>query len=206
VIAMSISFTPINKAIGTDAADMPHVLGDPADTLWQGVAERSNANLAAFNGFTDSCHAALNPSAELSGTAVLTPASEFTLTGGYAYARTTTFLGGYKAVQLELQLVFTPAYKWIAEQYAQGWQKDGAGALVTNIALGTLVAALRPTLALRTSARFVNTNATTPSQLALDILISTAGAVGAPRSSAPRAIIMASTYVQFSYCYLTAGG
>ena len=133
---MIVSFTAMNKAIGTEAADMPHVLGDPADALWQGTAERTNANFAALTTYASAQIVAMNalriPSAELSGTNVIAPSTGWATTG---YARTFTVTGG-KIVFLNL----------VASYSGTGYWGGDEGIYSPAVTIGTLAAALRPVM------------------------------------------------------------
>ncbi len=100
----TVTFQTMPRAAGTDSADMPHILGDPVDVNWQGVAERCNSNFAAFNTWAGTVASALNGSVA-TGTAVLTPSAGWTI--GHAIATTYPFLGGRKLVILDLSLRFT---------------------------------------------------------------------------------------------------
>lgn len=132
-----IAFTPMNVPLPTDPADMPHVLGDPADTGWKGTAERINDNFDAITAWCNIRSAELTamriPANVGTGTAVLTPATNWTLTNGFATARTLSFYGGVNLVFLTFRLVYTGT----AERATLG---------LVSQPIATLVAALRPTV------------------------------------------------------------
>lgn len=201
---MAIAFTAMNKPIKTDAADMPHVLGDPVDVAWQGMAERSNANLTAVETYAATVSAAVNVAPSLTGTDVLAPAAEYTLTNGYANARTTTFFAGLKAVHLDIRLYFNATGFYRSDSLGRGWYRNGTGTMLTNITLGTLVAALKPATALRIAGQIVTSSAANPTQAMVDITLSTAGVLGMARCSNVVGEIEQPGYTQFGFCYLTA--
>src|SRR4051812_8224663 len=102
-----IAFTPMNLAASTDSADMPHVLGDPADTGWKGTAERINDNFAAITAWCTARSAEITnmrvPTIVGTGAGVIVAATNWTLTGGFADARSLSFGDGVRLVFLNLR-------------------------------------------------------------------------------------------------------
>lgn len=103
---MAITFQTMPVAAPIDAANMPHVLGDTADVTWQGVAERTTANFAAFNTWAASIVTAAHPTL-LKDAAVIGPSAGWSLTGGWARASYLTLTNGAKFVSLSFALVRT---------------------------------------------------------------------------------------------------
>lgn len=194
-----IAFTPTNRPIGTDAADMPHVLGDPADALWQGTAERTNANFDLMRTWATAKIAAMNamriPAADLTGTGVIVGATNWTVTS--AYARTLQMLGTAKFVEMYCYMTYTGTTYWNGNMH--------------DVTLGTLVAALRPTL----SKFFVRGNGVLnfndplaapdgyDSYYGCDIEILTTGAVIMRRPSTVSHTFSKNGYFLFHHTYFT---
>lgn len=197
---MAISFSPMNRPVGTDSPDMPHVLGDAADTLWQGHAERVDTNLNTINGFAQTMKDAGKPIAELSGSAVFTPATGFTLTGGWAYGRSCTFINGVKLVTIDIRALYTGPDIY--------WTGDGGGfEHVASISIGTLATALRPTMTnfyWRWCAQFAATNPQYPGYYSCDVGLVTSGALTLYRTSNDHSTFLNTTYITFSGEYFTA--
>lgn len=199
-------YQPMNVPIGTDAADMPHVLGDPADALWQGHAERINSNFAAFNALAQIAESGAKP-LELRDAAVITPASGlaaplngavWSLAGGFAFARTLSFVGGAKMVHLTIRLQFigTGIY-WttvggLFEQFA-------------SMPIGTLAVPLRPVAALqyRVCAAFHGASKGYEDQCSCDLSINTAGVISLNRTSNPTSTLQKPADITFSHTFFT---
>lgn len=192
-----ITFTPTNRSLTTDSADMPHVLGDPADANWKGTAELANDNFAAITAWCTARSTELTamrmPANVGTGTAVLTPATNWTLTGGFAQARTLSFYGAIKLVFLHVRLVYT------------GTAERATGGLVAQT-MATLVTSLRPTVATyyRTSGYYY-THGTTYAdyQVGCDVGITTGGAVQYNTPSTQAAPGENPTQVTASFTYFT---
>lgn len=144
-MADAIAFTALNVAGPADAADMPHVLGDPADTGWKGTAERINDNFAAIN-----TYAALQPASthatSASGAAVITPASGWTTVS--AWGSTITLLAGVPFVHLTVALQYTGASSWLSD--AGGSFSEAP----SGITMGTVTPAFASPVLLRMQADY----------------------------------------------------
>lgn len=105
-----MTFKAMPKATSLDAADMPHILGDPADAAWEGVAERANSNFATFNTWAPTLTSACHASDVSSGAAVFAVYPQVTLK--YAYARNLPLGGGMKLVTIDIRLHYTTDILW----------------------------------------------------------------------------------------------
>ena len=214
-----ISFTAMNKAVAPDAADMPHVLGDPTDGLWAGTSERCNDNFAAFNTFATGAVTAAHPSALLSGTAVprrlgaffravwllprMSPSVVYALLwlwvvdpneGGWAWGRVLTFANNARLVHLDVRVKYTgAAIMWTTD--------DGIFMQSPNgIVFGTLAAGIRPafgyTVFIRACGAYLCTNASSHTDSTFDLYYnSTSGVLTMAKLSTPTGVTFALNYL-----------
>lgn len=195
---MTLTLQTMPVAAATDSADLPHILGDPADTLWEGVAERCVDNFAAFNTWTAGAEAAYTP-VELTGTAVFTPNANWAGTNGYEYLHAwyVTLANGVKLVSLDCMVVYKSATTITTGPF-------GNLSTTTTANMGVIAAAIRPVPAtMRIAALWYDYTADSTVPAILNLSAGSTGQVNLSKCCAPGMSMQNGGTITFSAVYST---